>query len=277
MRQHWLKGGNDTMIFVTDQGALDAPALLFIHGWAQSHICWREQNTLVKDYRLVSVDLRGHGVSDKPHDMAAYTDTALWGEDINAIVQELSLDHPILIGWSYCSRVVASYLDTYGDTGISGVVLVGGILAIGDARQDWMVGPTSPAMNADLYSQDDARRLAATKEFVSGCTVDPLPSDQMDELIAVNMACPAFVRRALFAASWDFQPVYKNLRKPALVIHGKEDRVVEARSGITAAEIIPNARLALYENTGHAPFLEQPERFNADIAEFAATAFGAPT
>jgi non-heme chloroperoxidase len=274
MREHRIKGGDGVELFVSDQGPIDAPALLLIHGWAQSHACWQEQAELAKTYRLVALDLRGHGASEAPQDVAAYTDTALWAEDIASVIKGLNLKSPILVGWSYGSRVIASYLDVHGDNATAGVVLAGGILAIGAARQDWMVGPASPGMHKDLYSNDDAKRLAATREFLTNCTTEPLDDDLLETLIAQNMQVTALVRRALFATDWDFQPVFEKLTKPALAIHGVEDLVVEPLTGITASELIPGCDLALYESTGHAPFLEQPERFNTDLTNFATLAFG---
>ncbi|NOX74397.1 MAG: alpha/beta hydrolase [Alphaproteobacteria bacterium] len=275
MVEHRIKGGGGLELFVNDQGPKDAPALLFVHGWAQSHACWQEQAELAENYRLVALDLRGHGASDKPEELAAYTDVSLWGADINAVIQELNLDNPILVGWSYGCLVLATYLDAYGDSDIAGVVLAGGTLAIGDAREAWMIGDKGAAINFNLVSNNDADRLTATREFVANCTAEPLDDDLTEKLVASNMQCPAHVRRSLFAYSWDVQPVYKKLSKPALVIHGVEDRVVAPLVGITASELIPNADLALYESTGHAPFLEQPERFNTDLSQFATLAFGA--
>jgi non-heme chloroperoxidase len=275
MREHRISGGGGLELHVTDQGAESAPAIVFIHGWAQSHICWHEQVALAENYRLIALDLRGHGASGAPADIDAYTDTALWAADLNAVITDLKLDHPILVGWSYGSRVIASYLATYGDSGISGIVLAGGILAIGTAREDWMVGPGSPGLNRDLYTDDDAKRATATAHFITNCTVEPLAADFTDALFGANMQVTPLVRRALFASDWDFRPVFANFNKPALVIHGVEDEVVLPATGIAAFELLPMGELELYEYAGHAPFLEQPARFNTDLSAFATTAFGA--
>jgi len=275
MRIHRVTGGGGVGLHVTDQGPETAPAILLIHGWAQGNICWQTQAPLAEKFRLVALDLRGHGLSDAPQDVAAYTDTALWAQDIQAVIDALGLKNPILVGWSYGARVIASYLTTYGDAAIAGFVTVGGILAIGTAREDWMADADNPGLNRDLYTNDDARRTKATTDFVAACTEEPLPPEMFEALVAVNMTCTALVRRALFAANWDLRPTFAATTKPALVIHGVEDRVVAPINGITASEIIPNADLLLYENAGHALFLEQPDRFNKDLTAFATLALGA--
>jgi len=275
MKTHRIIGGGGVMLHVTDQGPETAPAFVLIHGWAQDASCWQMQAPLAETHRLIALDLRGHGASDAPQEAEAYTTTSLWAEDIKAIIDTLDLKAPILVGWSYGSRVIASYLDTFGDDAISGVVVAGGILTTGAAREDWMVGPSSPGLNRDLYTDDDDRRAAATADFVRHCTFDPLDEALTESIIGQNMRVTPLVRRAMFAANWDFQPVFANLNKPLLAIHGVEDAVVAPLCGITASELAPNGDLRLYEDTGHAPFLEAPERFNADLTLFATTAFGA--
>jgi len=59
---------------------------------------------LADDYRLVAMDLRGHGLSEKPRE--GYTDSRIWADDGNAVIRTLSLDHPILCGWSYGPLVI---------------------------------------------------------------------------------------------------------------------------------------------------------------------------
>jgi non-heme chloroperoxidase len=185
---------------------------------------------LASTHHVVAMDLRGHGASDKPEDAAAYTDTALWGDDVAAVIKAHDLGRPVLVGWSYGSRVIASYLATHGDAGIGGVVLAGGIAAIGSAREEWMVGAASPGLDRDLYTDDQRRRLTATARFVDNCTAKPLDRQTYGELVGANMLVPPLVRRALFAADWDMRPTYAVMTCPGLVIHGTQDRVVSPRN-----------------------------------------------
>ncbi|PLS22329.1 alpha/beta fold hydrolase [Neptunicoccus cionae] len=274
MRTHHVSGGGGCKIHVTDQGPEDAPALLFIHGWAQHNICWQAQAPLAEKFRVVALDLRGHGGSDTPSEVEDYTDATLWANDIYAVITELGLKNPVLIGWSYGARVISSYLATHGQDAISAIVLVGGIIAIGKHREPWMMGEGSPALNRDLYTSDQNRLIPATVKFVEQCTYKPLDRASYATLVAANMLVPALVRRALFAGDWDCRPIWQAFSKPALVIHGAEDNIVLPSVGKTAAEALPDCTLSLYSETGHAPFAEHPARFNDEIAAFAANALG---
>lgn len=269
MTTNFACSSDGTRIAFTSMGDPALPSILMIHGWAQQFSCWRPVLERLSDrFHLVAMDLRGHGASDKPEAIDAYTNTALWGDDVQAVITAAGLDRPVLVGWSYGSRVIAAYLSTHGDTAVTGVVLAGGILAIGAAREEWMVGSSSPGVHRDLYTEDVPRRLAATARFVEACTARPLDRTVYAELVGANMLCPAHVRRALFAADVDLRPVYSAMSCPGLVIHGAADTVVTPDTGAAAAQLMSRGQYIPYEGVGHAPFLEAPDRFAEDLGAF---------
>jgi pimeloyl-ACP methyl ester carboxylesterase len=270
MTLHQTGSSDGTAIAYTTAGDPCLPPIVLIHGWAQQFTCWQPLMTRLSDrFHLVALDLRGHGASGKPEETTAYTDTALWGDDVAAVIAAANLTRPVLVGWSYGSRVIAAYLATHGDADLSGVVLAGGITAIGAAREDWMVGPASPGLDRDLYTSDLPRRLAATARFVDACTAQPLDRQSYGAMVGANMLCPAHVRRALFAADLDFRPVYAAMGCRGLVIHGTADAVVSPATGEEVARLMKRGRYLPHEGIGHAPFLEDPDRFAADLAAFA--------
>lgn len=272
MTTRFATSSDGTRIAYATAGDPNLPAILLIHGWAQAGICWEAQTERLSDrFHLVAIDLRGHGASDKPDDPAAYADTALWGDDVATVIAAENLDRPTLVGWSYGARVIAAYLATHGSAKLAGVVLAGGILAIGKAREDWMVGPASPGLDRELYTEDLARRLRATARFVDACTHKALPRAEYGAMVGANMLCPAHVRRALFGADLDLRPAFAAMTCPGLVIHGAEDRVVTPATGAAAAASMQDGRFIAYPETGHAPFVEQPDRFAADLAQFVTT------
>jgi pimeloyl-ACP methyl ester carboxylesterase len=269
MTTHHTDSSDGTAIAYVAAGDPARPAILLIHGWAQQFTCWQPlMDRLADRFHLVAMDLRGHGASAKPETQGAYTDTQLWGDDVAAVIAATGLTRPTLVGWSYGSRVIAAHIATHGDTHLAGIVLAGGILAIGAAREDWMMGSASPGLDRDLYTEDLPRRLAATARFVDACTAQPLPRQTYGALVGANMLCPAHVRRALFGADLDFRPVYAAMRCPGLVIHGTADAVVTPRTGEATAALMRHGRYLPYEGIGHAPFLEDPDRFSADLAQF---------
>jgi len=96
VRSHRITGGGNIQLNVVEFGNARGHPILIVHGFSQCWLTWSRQlnSDLAADFRLVAIDLRGHGLSDKPRD--AYTDSRLWADDINAVVKTLRLDHPIL-------------------------------------------------------------------------------------------------------------------------------------------------------------------------------------
>ena len=125
---HEILGGGGLKLHAREWGNPGGPALLFIHGWSQSDLCWLNQvrGGLAGTSRIVTFDLRGHGLSDKPLQAGIrYADGQLWADDVAAVIDQAGLEQPTLVAWSYGGYIVADYLRAYGDTRIGGINLVG--------------------------------------------------------------------------------------------------------------------------------------------------------
>src|SRR4051812_43165429 len=96
-----VRGGGGLRLHVREWGDAQGPAIVFVHGWSQSQLCWSRQvaGELTRDFRLVTFDLRGHGMSEKPPEAEHYVVSRLWAEDVAAVIGELGLDRPVLVAW----------------------------------------------------------------------------------------------------------------------------------------------------------------------------------
>ncbi|MEF8855979.1 MAG: alpha/beta hydrolase [Haloplanus sp.] len=270
MRSRTVTGGDGVEIHVEERGPADAHPLLLIHGFSQSRLAWTPQfdSTLADDYRLVAMDLRGHGASGTPDDPDAYRDAALWAADVRAVVEGLDLDQPTLVGWSYGGLVVSDYLATHGDGAVSGVVLVGGITEKGTADADRFAGERFVALDSGFRSTDAAESVDTLAEFVRLCVEDPLDDPAFYRALGYNAAVPPFVRAALQDRTVAHEATLSDVETPVLLIHGTADPVVRPAAAEKHADLFPNARLETYGDVGHSPFFEAPERFEADLRTF---------
>ena len=105
-------GGGGTRLHVREWGRRDGPPILFVHGWSQHHLAWRHQieSALADEFRLVAIDLRGHGMSEAPTEVEAYTNGALWAADIAGVIAQRKLVKPVLVSWSFGGFVISDYL-----------------------------------------------------------------------------------------------------------------------------------------------------------------------
>lgn len=90
VKTHTVTGSGDIDIRVNETGDEDGQPILFVHGFSMSRLVWDRQlrSDLADDYRLVTLNVRGHGLSDKPEGEDAYADPKLWADDIEAVIKD---------------------------------------------------------------------------------------------------------------------------------------------------------------------------------------------
>jgi non-heme chloroperoxidase len=117
---------------------------------------------------MVCIDLRGHGLSDKPMDPGAYWDVKLWAEDVRAVITELGLDRPILNAVGYGGIVLCDYLRCYGDADLAGVHFAGGtVTKIGTAEAFWVLNDEFLALTPGLVSNEVSESVRSLLECAS--------------------------------------------------------------------------------------------------------------
>lgn len=274
MRVHTIGGGSGLKLHVRDFGPQSAPPILLLHGWSQHHLCWIKQfeSSLVEEFRLVAMDLRGHGQSEAPSDPVNYTTGRLWADDVAAVISELQLTSPILVGSSYGGLVIGDYLRSYGDGSIGAVNLVGGAVGIGPSWLGSMIGDGFVKYAPAAASDDQHVALGSIQGFLQGSIVKELPLDELELAMGWMMLTPAYVRRHLISRDDDFRSDYARLSKPLLASYGAADTVVLPAMAKAIQKACPECQLSEYSGTGHFPFLEEPARFNQELAGFARAA-----
>jgi non-heme chloroperoxidase len=250
-------------------GNPDGPPILFLHGFNQSALCWHRQfadRELSARFRLSAYDLRGHGASDQPADPACYASDADFAADTAAVISGLGLHRPVLVGWSYAGRVINDYLRAHGSADLAGINYV----CARTNNDPAFNGPGNAHLRA-MIRDDLAAEIAATRAFLRACTFGPASPDEMERMLAYNMRVRPTTRRAHLMRPADDGAVLSAITCPTLVTQGTMDLLVLPGLALHTAATVPAARLSLYPATGHSPFAEAPERFNRELADFAAS------
>jgi len=104
---------------------------------------------------------------------------------------------------------------------------------------------------------------------VHTCMAHPLPAADMETAIAWNVLVPARVRAYLAARERDDDDALRAFTVPLLVTQGREDTVVLPAMAEHVLATCPTAEASWFDGVGHAPHLEAPDRFNAELAELA--------
>lgn len=251
---------------VQESGNPDGPTLLFIHGLLGSHLNWEAQvnSPQLQRFRMITYDLRGHGLSSKPAEDAAYIEGRRWADDLNAVITASHADKPLLVGWSLGGAVISNYLARYGDSQIAGAVYVDGVIEL---KADQIVA--HPEVYRDLNSPNLKTHLDTVREFLALC-FHTQPDSRTFERLLANAAMASWdMQRAVQSMTVDAAKGLGGAKVPVLLLYGARDALVQAGPAIARAkQLNPQAHSRLYANAGHAPFAEEPDRFNHDLAGF---------
>jgi len=267
MKSYRVMGGGGTHLHVEETGNKDAQAILFIHGYSQCRLSWSKQmkSELANDFRLVSMDIRGHGLSDKPK--AAYGDSKLWADDIQAVIDTLKLKQPLLCGWSYGGVIICDYIRHHGGEQIGGVNFVAAISKLGESLFSF-VSPRIREILPGSFSNDVEESMNAMQSFVRLLVHKELPPKDFYSILGYNVVVPPYVRSGLFARSLEHDDILAQIKKPLLITHGEDDAILSLEMANYHASRIKHAKVSYYPSVGHSPFWENPERFNSELRAF---------
>ncbi|MBB5942816.1 alpha/beta hydrolase [Xanthomonas sp. 3307] len=273
-KRYTVTAADGVTLDVQETGNPDGPGIVFVHGLLGSHLNWDAQvnSPQLQRYRMITYDLRGHGLSGKPTDTAAYTDGTRWADDLHAVIVASQARKPVLVGWSLGGAVISNYLAKFGDSGIAGAVYVDGVIEL---KPEQIVAHAQ--VYRDLNSPDLKTHLDAVRAFLGLCFHTP-PDQATFERLLANAAM----------ASWDLQRAVQSMtvqaeqglgkaQVPVLLLYGERDALVQAKPTIARAKALnPRIRSVLYAQSGHAPFLEESQRFDRDLAGFVDATTTAP-
>jgi pimeloyl-ACP methyl ester carboxylesterase len=263
-----VAGGGGVRLHVVETGNPRGRPIVFLHGFSQSWHAWSRQmrSDLTDDYRLVAMDLRGHGRSDKPE--GAYADSSLWADDVHAVMDALGLEAPVLCGWSYGSLVILDYVRHHGDGALGGIAFVAGLSRLGSAEAMAVISPEVRSLVPGFFASDVQESAGSLASLLRLCFAREPSADDLYQMLGYNLGVPPHVRQALFSRVFDSDDVMASIRRPVLLAHGANDAVVDPIVVEQHKAAIPHAETLFIADAGHAPFWEDAARFNRRLRAF---------
>jgi non-heme chloroperoxidase len=242
-----------------------------IHGWTMNAEYWWQKNTpeLANSQRVVVLDLRGHGLSgktDEGHTLAQYA------RDVRHLITALDLDGVTPVGWSMGTAVILNYLIQFGDDRLHSVVFVDQSPKF-FSTEDWpysLLGDFSPQA-LGVFAQDMRHdRRGAAKSFIAACFAEIPSAETIDEMYAESTKTPTGAALSVFMdmSYEDLRPAHSRVTVPSLLIYGAHSAIFPGDLGAWLHQQISNSKLVMFEQSGHCPFWEEPEKFNREVAAF---------
>ena len=268
MKSRRITGGGRVQLHVVETGNPHGRPILFLHGTSQCWLQWSRQlsSSLGERKRLVAMDLRGHGSSDKPRD--GYGDSQLWADDVHAVIQGLELDQPVLCGWSYGPLVILDYIRLHGEDDVGGLHFVGAITKLGSEAAMSVLSPELLALFPQFTSADGETCVRGLEGLLRLCFARELAPEELYGMLGYNVSVPPYVRQGLFARVVDNDDLLPKLRKPILVTHGTRDAVVTPSIVEQHRSAMPRAEIHLMPGAGHGAFWDDPASFNDRLSAF---------
>jgi len=265
-KEYKVTAPDGVSIAVQESGNPDGPPIIFIHGLLGSRLNWDAQvhSAELQRFRLITYDMRGHGLSGKPTDAASYTEGKRWADDLAAVIESSQARKPTLVGWSLGGVVISNYLANHGDGRIAGAVYVNGVI---EMKPDQIVSHS--AIYRDLVSPDLKTHLDTVRDFLRLCFHTQPDAPTFERLLANAAMASWDMQRAVMAISVEAAEGLGKVKVPVLLLYGERDALVQAKPAIDRArQLNPRVQSKLYAESGHAPFLEEASRFNQDLSAF---------
>lgn len=263
----FLQTDHNLTIHYDDQG--DGFPLVLVHGWAMEGGVWAFQRPLAASFRLITVDLRGHGRSTAPGDGYCLADFAA---DIVSLFNGLGLERAAIAGWSLGAQAALEAAPLLGDR-LAALVLVGATPRF-SAADGWPHGlPATECRGLGLRLRRSFD--AALDGFFHSMFAEGELSEESVRLIGQEIAAPhrrpaatAAQAALVTLAESDQRHLLAKIRVPALVINGDRDAICPPEAGVHLADHLPLGRFLLFAGAGHAPFLSRPREFNSEVTRF---------
>ncbi len=241
------------------------PALVFTPFYQVAHIGLLKATVpyLSRYFRVVTIDLRGNGRSDRPAEQAAYSVDHYYA-DMMAVLDELGIERLAIVGISSAAMLAVRFAAEQ-PARVSHLITVGG-------EFEWAASDLAPG-ERDPWLQgmvDDY--VGFTDRFFNAFFVEPHSTKQYEDAVLYAWATTGETM-ALASAGWKgnyYGEDATRVSAPTLIIHGTRDRHVSYDMGLKLHKLIPHSHLLTIEEGAHGPECRDPVVFNRSLRDFVA-------
>ena len=244
----------------------EGPPVVLLHGFASSIENWiTVMPKLVKDHRVIAIDLRGFGWTDRP--VADYSPKAQ-AQLLKALLDERKVGKVALVAHSWGSSVALAFALEYPDQVDR--------IALYDA---WVYDSQLPSMFHMARAKGLGEILFGlfySERYEERLTLgfyDPeVVTQQLVDEVEIAFDRPGTRAAALEAVRGmrfeEMEEKYRTIKAPTLLLWGREDLVTPVSIGEKLVRQLPNAKLNVYPRCGHFPMIEAISESTRDLGVF---------
>jgi len=256
---------NGADLYYEDEG--EGTPIVFLHGaWAGLRFFEPQLTNLSDEFRTVAFDFRGHGRSEKTE--AGHT-VQQYARDVEAFLDQQDLDAVVLVGWSLGALVAWEYVEQFGTDRIRALVNVDMEAAPGPGANG-----EEPTYDLDrfrnIHRSIQSDHLAFIEQTIDVSFKDPPADDLRTEIFDEDSRSPPTVKSSIIidATLCDYRELLPRIDVPMLVCAGADEKWRSVPVVKQTADLAPETRFELFEESGHCLTVEEPVRFNQVLSDF---------
>ncbi|WP_111671905.1 alpha/beta fold hydrolase [Algoriphagus litoralis] len=268
-RAAYIEVEQGVKLHVTDLG--EGQPIVLIHGWPLSDEMYEYQYQYLsrKGFRVIGITLRGFGESDKP--FGRY-DFDVFSDDIKAVLETLKIENAVLGGFSMGGAVVLHYVTKYNAAHVSKLALFGA------AAPSWKQREGAPhgIAEADALGLVD-QTMTSRQDLIAGFgAAFPAKEGNISKNVEkwledINLQSSPYAMTESIKSllDLDLRPELAKITIPVAIFHGTQDKLCPFPLAEELNQGIKNSSIIRFENSGHALFVEEAEKFNLELEKFA--------
>ena len=239
--------------------------LVLIPGWTLTSSIWSHQiETFGRDRRVIAIDPRSQGDSTKTGEGDTPEQRA---RDYHVLLNSVHAGMVVQVGWSQGVQDVAAYVDQFGTEGIGAVILVDSTISKGAANLPNILPFAVQQLRLLPLLSDSPRDYA--EGMMRAIITKPLSDVDLNHLVSEALKTPPATAEAMLIADLfgkDRTAALAKFTVPTLII--ASERSAELAQQVDLAKQLPNARIVVVAQAGHAVFVDQPDRFESVVRDF---------
>lgn len=268
-REDYIEVEKNVRLHVTDLG--EGQPIVLIHGWPLSDAMYEYQYQYLvrKGFRVIGITLRGFGKSDKPYGRYNFD---VFSDDIKTVLQKLKIKNATLGGFSMGGAVVLHYITKYNAAHVSKLALFAAAAPSWMQREGFPYGISKEGAEGLIKATMTSRQDLIASFGASFPAREGGISKNVEKWLEnINLeASPYAITESITALrDLDLRPELSKIKIPVAIFHGTQDKLCDFVFAEQLNKGIKNSYIVKFENSGHALFVEEMEKFNTELEKFA--------
>jgi pimeloyl-ACP methyl ester carboxylesterase len=229
-----------------------------------------QYNDLInKNFRVIGITLRGFGKSDKPYGAYNYD---IHASDIKKVLDKLDIKDAVLAGFSMGGAIAIRFMSAYSGAHVSKLALCGAAAPIWTQRKDFPYNlPQSAVDDLIKLNYMDRPKLLSNFAKIFSATETSLNEGIGSWLNGICLGASSYATAQCLIAlrDTDLRSDLVKIKIPTVILHGRKDKICSFDLAGQMKAGISNSQIVTFEKSGHSLFLEETQKFNAELIRFA--------